>query len=348
MQALSLLGTAKDYSKRLLSQLSGREEFELAYDFARLKQSFAPIPNSNGQAEFVFLLAPGQHAGWVLEGMCRQIGKYCPGTVSYICMTERQLPKAPVYFFAHYLHYRYAVLRWPWIRKSRRVVLYTHPKEDQTISDGETKFLLNDCSRVVSMCSLFTKQLIKDGLPREQVATLIPGVDPDRFVSHQRTNGLVGFCSGYQNRKNPDCILELVRESSHRDFVLMGRDWERYHRFRELTSFSNFEYRPCVPDAEVPNFYSSLDVFVSPSFVEGGPMPLLESMMCNVVPVVSRTGFAADLIRDGENGFLFDVGTSAPTIAKQIERAYQLETDIRQTVAHLTEEHFSKQVQKHF
>ena len=53
-----------------------------------------------------------------------------------------------------------------------------------------------------------------------------------------------------------------------------------------------------------PDLYSKMDVFVSPSILEGGPVPILESMMSNCVPVASKTGFCPDIINHGQNGFL--------------------------------------------
>ena len=69
-------------------------------------------------------------------------------------------------------------------------------------------------------------------------------------------------------------------------------------------------------------------------------------MMCNVFPVVSNTGFAPDIIRHGENGFLFDVDASVETIYKLIQQAMKMNVNVRKTVEHLTWENFSLEVQK--
>ena len=99
-----------------------------------------------------------------------------------------------------------------------------------------------------------------------------------------------------------------------------------------MLSLPNFEYRE-ASYSEYPQFYAELDVFVSASELEGGPIPLLESMMSNVVPVASDTGFAPDVIQHGQNGFLFacDEPESA-VIAQLVRRAMELEGDIRSSV----------------
>jgi glycosyltransferase involved in cell wall biosynthesis len=108
--------------------------------------------------------------------------------------------------------------------------------------------------------------------------------------------------------------------------------------------FENFEYHE-VPYAEYPGLYDAMDVFVSPSRLEGGPISLLEAMMANAVPVATTTGFATDLIRDGVNGYLCPTNVVGDELCAAVERAFALEADVRATVEHLTWERFSRAIQ---
>ncbi|MBV9273909.1 MAG: glycosyltransferase, partial [Verrucomicrobia bacterium] len=149
--------------------------------------------------------------------------------------------------------------------------------------------------------------------------------------------------TAFYERKNPDLILELVKALPSRSFILIGRNWNQYPRFPELNELSNFEYVD-IPYSEYPKYYEKMSVFVSASNLEGGPIPLIEAMMSNIVPVASRTGFAPDLIKHGRNGFLFDVGSPVKLIADLITQAFALQTDIRDTVEHLSWRNFSLQI----
>jgi glycosyltransferase involved in cell wall biosynthesis len=75
-------------------------------------------------------------------------------------------------------------------------------------------------------------------------------------------------------------------------------------------------------------------------------VPLVEAMMSNVVPVATRTGFAPDLIRDGDNGFLCDIDAPACAVAALVERAFGSTADVRRTVEHLTWRRFSERIQE--
>jgi glycosyltransferase involved in cell wall biosynthesis len=127
---------------------------------------------------------------------------------------------------------------------------------------------------------------------------------------------------------------------THRQFLLLGKNWNRYALFEEMKALENFAYKS-VPYREYPDIYSAFDVFLSISSLEGGPIPLIEAMMSNAVPVASRTGFAPDLIEHGENGFLFDTDASPAAIAELIEQAFNLSTDIRKTVESYDWDNFS-------
>lgn len=58
-----------------------------------------------------------------------------------------------------------------------------------------------------------------------------------------------------------------------------------------------------VNDNEVKLAFSILDVYVSCSDVEGGPIGALDAMATGVPIVITPTGFAADIVKHGVNGF---------------------------------------------
>jgi glycosyltransferase involved in cell wall biosynthesis len=306
----------------------------------------------------VFVLDRG-NKGWILDAICREIAAHYPGThqfsyAAYYCKgnladfypRNLPLPTAKAYFFAHYSYFAVCLKAYPELKDRQTYIWYTHPKG--IMSDEQFVMIMNQCTRLICTCSQFAQRLIDCGIKPERVTYVLGAANPSLFQFHSRTGqGAVGFCTAYYARKEPDRILEIVQSLPHRQFILLGRKWQKYERFEELVSLPNFTYVD-APYAEYPQYYAQMDVFISPAKLEGGPIPLVEAMMCNVVPVASRTGFAPDLIQPGENGFLFDVDSSVAEICQWIEQAYELKTDVRQTVEHLSWKNFSLEIQKSF
>jgi glycosyltransferase involved in cell wall biosynthesis len=112
----------------------------------------------------------------------------------------------------------------------------------------------------------------------------------------------------------------------------------------KIKSFNNLEYVE-APYETYPAYYEKMDVFIAPSDLEGGPIPLLESMMSNVVPVACDTGFARDFIQHETNGYIFAKDATLAEIIELVKKALSHKGNIRSTVEKYTWEYFSQQVQ---
>lgn len=64
----------------------------------------------------------------------------------------------------------------------------------------------------------------------------------------------------------------------------------------------SFEYVGLVSGQTKCDFLRSLDAFVLPTYFEGLPMSLLESMSYGKAPIVTPVGSIPQVVRDGENG----------------------------------------------
>jgi glycosyltransferase involved in cell wall biosynthesis len=133
----------------------------------------------------------------------------------------------------------------------------------------------------------------------------------------------IGFCGAYYPRKAPERVLAIARAFPERRVLLLGPAWERWEGYGELAALPNLE-RLELPYEQYPAYYRRLRVLVSPSRLEGGPMPLLEAL-CSGIPVAaSRTGFAPDIVRDGVDGVLFDPDADDRTAVAAVARALAL------------------------
>jgi glycosyltransferase involved in cell wall biosynthesis len=311
---------------------------------ARWRQFKPVLPQGEPQYDLVFFI-PEKARGWILEGICRDIAKEFRGTYTFH-FSYSDLPRARGYFISHYSQVYTLACGSPHLFEGKTLVCFTHPRHDMAMPIGDYAKILNSTDYVLCQNSWSTGYLSDLGTDRRKMRVLIRAADPAVFKPHERTGkGKVGFCTAFYDRKRPELVLELVRALPHRQFILVGRNWSQWARFEELKRMPNFEY----VDAEYsayPGLYGKMDVFVSPALLEGGPFPLLESMMCNAVPVASRTGFAPDLIRPGENGFLFETGAPATEVASLVEKAFELKADVASTVKQFTWASLAREIEQ--
>lgn len=288
--------------------------------------------------DLALVLAP-ENRGWILDRICSEIASQAPDR-SAVHVWDGTIPRCDSVFFSHYSLFVRARDQ-GLLRGQRSLVFLTHPP-DRLRARVRLAQSLNDADCVISMSSLQLRRLRRLGL-RTAHHIAIPGADPDLFKGHRRLNGVVGFCSAYYERKEPSRILNIVRALPNERFVLVGRGWEDWNDWPSLSGLPNLEYVNARYE-DYPAQYSRMDVFVSASSEEGGPIPLLEAMMSNVVPVATDTGFASDLIKTGENGLLVPIHASTRRFVRAIQHAREFDADIRSSVQDRTWRRFTDDV----
>jgi glycosyltransferase involved in cell wall biosynthesis len=138
------------------------------------------------------------------------------------------------------------------------------------------------------------------------------GLPESAFVVGSFQKDGVGWGEGLEPKliKGPDVLLDvaerLARGVPGARFLLTGpaRGYVAAGLQRLGVPFDHV----CLPDLDaVARAYRAIDLCLVTSRDEGGPKAVLESMATGVPLVTTRVGQAADLVRDGENGWLREV-----------------------------------------
>jgi glycosyltransferase involved in cell wall biosynthesis len=169
-------------------------------------------------------------------------------------------------------------------------------------------------SRLVTWSRLASDSLVADyQVAAGKIQVIPPGVDLGLFRPGERTNGAgpvrILFVGGDFVRKGgpelltamralpPNVELDVVTGS---DVVGIPRDITcRVHR--GLTPRA----------AELIDLYRRADIFALPSRGDCLPQVLAEAAAAGLPLVATPTGAVAEIVRDGENGFLVPVGSAA-------------------------------------
>ncbi|MCY7359489.1 MAG: glycosyltransferase [Rudanella sp.] len=114
------------------------------------------------------------------------------------------------------------------------------------------------------------------------------------------------------------CFADAVSQSPNKanwGLILLGdgpQEVALKQQVQELALETQVFFRPATPWYQVPDVLALADVLVLPSVSEPWGLVVNEAMVCGLPVLVSdRCGCAKDLVRDGQNGYLFDPGQPA-------------------------------------
>ena len=219
------------------------------------------------------------------------------------------------------------------------------------VSPGDERIsLIKDAVKKVNLwhtaSSLTKRDMIKLGIPGEKIEVIPLGIDTDlfsgpnsddknrireefgiplgKFVIGSFQKDGVGWGEGLTPKtiKGPDIFCDVMEKVSekHDIFVLLtgpARGYVKQRLKKAGISFLHYYFKDLK---DVARCYKALDLYMITSRVEGGPQSILESMASGTPLITAKVGMAPDVIRDGDNGFLVDVGD----VPGFTEKAYEI------------------------
>ena len=138
---------------------------------------------------------------------------------------------------------------------------------------------------------------------------------------------LIGFISRLSEGKGVlnfvNAIPLILKKRNDLEF-LIGGDGALFDKIkRELNnngSYGKVKLTGWIPHNELPDYLNELKLLVFPSYSEGLPNIVSESMACGTIVLATPVGGVPDLIKGGETGFLLK-DNSPECIAKNVIRA---------------------------
>lgn len=195
---------------------------------------------------------------------------------------------------------------------------------EQTISlrvyDSVNRFLLRRADRVVAVSPAIADSLLRQGVAPDRVATIVNGIDPDRFqVARRRWPGVpegakvVGIVGRLIREKGVFVLLQaaatIVAQVPEVRFLFVGDGPER-DALRQAAQRAGLGERVLLPgpQMDMPAVYASLDVLAQPSFSEGMPMTILEAMAAGLPLAATSVGAVPALLEPAGCGLLCPPG----------------------------------------
>jgi len=135
-------------------------------------------------------------------------------------------------------------------------------------------------------------------------------------------------------------LESLQKQHQNFKFILAGKgpDMAVYvKKFTELLG-TNFTYAGVVSGVQKTELLKNCNVFLLPSFFEGLPIALLESMSFGLVPITTNVGSIGNLVENNSNGILVnkyssaEIVTAIQRISANKEYNQKLSTNARQYI----------------
>jgi glycosyltransferase involved in cell wall biosynthesis len=216
------------------------------------------------------------------------------------------------------------------------LILYPH-NEPEMGSVSEQVNLLNKAHKVYFYCKQDAENLASSGLKSEKIVIANCAIDNDCVFDNKeiREEKTIILASKFGPRKGAELLPGIIKKLPDWNFIVMGRGWGNFLKQEKLLNVPRLTYVQ-FNKKNRSKYFSKAKIFLSLSNLEGGPVPLIESMALGVIPISTSTGFAPEFIKDGINGYLLPLLPDSDLIVSKIISVDKLSESPEFSVAHLT------------
>lgn len=162
----------------------------------------------------------------------------------------------------------------------------------------------------IFVASSFVKNSLVEARVTPEKITVIPfGAPIDYFHPKPKTDQLFRalFVGRVGPRKGVHYLLQAWEKLKlpEAELLLVGLNEFPEGYLEQYKQIIN--YVPSVPHASLNNYYSSANVLILPTLVEGLPLVVLEAMACGIPIITTPNSGVADIISNGVEGFIIPV-----------------------------------------
>lgn len=197
------------------------------------------------------------------------------------------------------------------------------------------RWFVRQCSEYLAFGTASRQYLLSLGAESSQIWMAPNAVDNDHFhkasrewrkrkLEFKRSRGYPSFLFLYVGRllndKGVADLLEAFRSlegGSGVGLVLVGdgSDRAQYERYVQYHGLTNVWFTGFVQQDELPRYYGIADCLVFPSHSDPWGLVVNEAMASKLPVIASHApGATADLVREGQNGFIYQAGNVSQLI----------------------------------
>lgn len=219
----------------------------------------------------------------------------------------------------HYLYKKYHEF-WDTCGDFDKTLDVYHYITNETVSKKYIKEVLLAQYHIVAS-SFSLDSIVFEGVNTNSVFVIPYGVDKKFFVESERKffEGSIHvlFLGKVNQQKGIAQVLQAAQAINNKDvqFDIVGPgieyDKKLYEPYKNYVNFRGY-----LSGDALLAYLKNSHVFVFPTMGEGFGLVLLETMAAGLVPITTHNCGGADIVKDGINGFLVEVGDTKDIIRK--------------------------------
>lgn len=178
-----------------------------------------------------------------------------------------------------------------------------------TVSQGIKDVLLQDGLPESKICVVHSGVMIKERLKDAGTARYMDVRQQWSIPAGAKVLGCIASFAGHKDHRTLLRVFRTLAEKEKNVYLLLVGDGPLYATIR-----AESRKIPCADriiftgyQEDVYPYLMNFDIFILTSYLEGLCTSLIDSLVCGVPIVASRTGGIPEVVRNGENGFLVDV-----------------------------------------
>ena len=188
------------------------------------------------------------------------------------------------------------------------------------------KRVLHNVDRIISVSAAAKVDIMNYGIEADKIEVIHNGVDTNFYKPSEPTyhekyrdgmDNLLIFVGRIIEQKGLRYLIEampeVLKEHPKTRLLITGKGKFKDRHIQEVKKLGledNIMFPGFVPEEEMPNLYSSADIFVLPSLWEVFPIAMLEALASGAPLMASDAGGNAEMIEQDGNGRVCERGNT--------------------------------------
>lgn len=203
---------------------------------------------------------------------------------------------------------------------------YTHDNEEFLVKSGLID-LMRDLKEILVLNKADSDFLQNLGIERSKISVIYGAINRQLFhpANAFKENREVFISGDAKGRKNPYKIIELINACPDMKFVICGRFWGNLIKGSKLRfdNVSLYDFNLELNAALI----RQASVFLTLSYQEGGPFPVLEALASGTPVVATPVGWVPELV-DSSKGIIVAQDSSIDEIREAIEKCFEIKKSV--------------------